>query len=82
MKKLFLLVLFAVFGAALVILSSVNEGGTVGGAWLGTAYAVVVALFLAIVEDQAYAKPWKEIAVDTAVLVGGSIIAALAYTIF
>lgn len=82
MKKFFLFVVFAVIGAALAVLSAINEGGTTGGAWVGTIYAVVVAAFLALVENQAFAKPWKEIAVDAAVLVGGSIVGALAYTIF
>lgn len=82
MKKFLFLVVFAVFGAAIALLSALNEGGTVGGAWLGTAYAVVVAAFVALVENQAFEKPWKEIGIDVAVLIGGAVLSALAYTIF
>lgn len=82
MKKFLFLVVFAVIGAAIALLSALNEGGTVGGAWLGTAYSVVVAAFVALVENQAFEKPWKEIGIDVAVLVGGAVLSALAYTIF
>ena len=82
MKKFLFLVVFAVIGAAIALLSALNEGGTVGGAWLGTAYAVVVAAFVALVENQAFEKPWKGIGIDVAVLVGGAILGALCYTVF
>lgn len=82
MKKFFHLVLFAVFGAAIVVIAAILEGGTVGGAWLGTAYAAVTAAFVALVENQAFEKKWKEIGIDVAVIIGGAIVGALAYTIF
>lgn len=82
MKKFFLLALFAVLGAAIVVISAILEGGTVGGAWLGTAYAAVMAAFVALFENQALEKAGKEIGIDVAVIIGGSIVAALAYTIF
>ncbi len=82
MKKFFLLVLFAVFGAAIVVIAAILEGGTVGGAWLGTAYAAVTAAFVALVENQAFEKTWKEIGIDVAVIIGGAILSALCYTVF
>ena len=82
MKKFFLIVVFAVIGVALAVLSAINEGGTVGGAWLGTAYAAVVGAFGGLFENQAFGKPWKEVGVDVAVCFGASVLAALAYTIF
>lgn len=82
MKKFLFLIVFAVLGAAIVLIAAVLEGGTVGGAWLGTAYAAVTAAFVVLFENQALEKPWKEIGIDVAVLIGGAILCALCYTVF
>lgn len=81
MKKFLFLIVFAVLGAAIVLIAAVLEGGTVGGAWLGTVYAVVVGAFGGLFENQAFGKPWKDVGVDVAVCFGASVLAALAYTI-
>ncbi len=82
MKKFLWKVVFAVIGVAIALLSALNEGGSVGGAWLGVAYATVVAAFFALFENQALAKPWKEIGMDVIVIIGAAVLGALAYTIF
>lgn len=82
MKKFLLFVLFVVIGVGLALGSAANEGGTVGGAWVGVVYAAVFSCFVALVENQAFSKPWKEIGIDMAVIVGSSVLGALAYTIF
>ena len=82
MKKFLLFVLFAVIGAGLALGSAANEGGTVAGAWVGVVYATVFSCFVALVENQAFGLTWKEIGRDVLVIIGGSILGALAYTIF
>lgn len=81
MKKIILCVIFAIIGVALALGSAWNEGGTIGGAWVGVVYATVFAAFVALVENRAFQKPWKEIGADVAVVIGGAIIGAIAYTI-
>ena len=74
--------MFAVIGAVIVLVSAVNEHSTMGGAWVGVVYSAVAAAGVALFENQALEKPWKEIGIDVAVLVGGAVLSALAYTIF
>ena len=80
MKNFLLFVIFVILGVGLAIGSAFNEGGTVGGAWVGVIYAIVVAAFVALVEFKAFGKPWKEIGTDMAVIIGGSIIGAIGFT--
>ncbi len=82
MKKFLFFVVFAVLGVAIVLIAAVLEGGTVAGAWLGTAYAAVTAAFVALFEKRALEKPGKEIGMDVIVIIGAAILGALAYTIF
>lgn len=81
MKKFLLYLVFAIIGVVLALGSAAN-GGSVGGAWVGVVYSAFVAVFVAIVDNQAFSKPWKEIGIDMAVIVGSSVLGALAYTIF
>lgn len=82
MKKFLWFVICVVIGVGLALGSALNEGGTVGGAWAGVVYALVVAALVALFDNQALSKPWKEIGIDAAVIVGSSILGALCYTIF
>lgn len=82
MKKFLLCLMFAVIGAVIVLVSAANEHATTGGAWVGVVYSAVAAAGVALFENQALEKQWKEIGIDVAVLVGGAVLSALAYTIF
>lgn len=81
MKKFLLCVIFAVLGIAFAVGSAWNEGGSIGGAWVGVVYAIVFSAFVALVEYKAFERPWKEIGTDVAVIIGGAIIGAIGFTI-
>ena len=80
MKEFLLLVVLAVIGAAITLLSGWNEGN-ITGAWVGVIYAVVVAAFAALVENQAFEKEWKETVPSIIAIVGGAIIGAIGFSI-
>lgn len=82
MKNLVWKVVFAIIGIAIVLISALLEGGTTAGAWVGVVYAVFVAAFVALFENQALEKPGKEIGMDVLEIIVASILGALAYTIF
>ena len=82
MKKFLLYLIFAIIGVVLAFGSSANEGWSVGGAWVGVVYAVVVAAFVAIVDNQAFDLGWKPIGKHMATIIGGAILGALFLTLF
>ena len=82
MKNFILFVIFAIIGVALALGSAANEGGTVGGAWVGVVYAAVVSAFVALVDNQAFGLKWKEIVRHAAFIIGGAVLGALYYTVF
>ena len=81
MKNFLLLAVLAVVGAVLAVGSAANEGFTPLGACVGIAYAVVVALFVAVIENQAFAKPWKKTIPSIIAVIGGAIVAAIGFAI-
>ena len=80
MKNFLLLVVLAVIGATIAVLSGWNEGN-ITGAWVGVIYAVVVAAFAALVENQAFEKEWKETVSSIIAIIGGAIIGAIGFSI-
>lgn len=80
MKNLFLCVMFAVIGIIVSLASGWNEG-CVAGAWVGLVYAIVIGVFAAVVENQVWGKPWKEVSIHIACVVGGAILGAIGYTL-
>lgn len=80
MKEFLLLVVLAIVGAAVAILSGCIEGN-IGGAWAGVVYSVFVAAFAALVENQAFEKEWKETVPSIIAIVGGAIIGAIGFSI-
>ena len=80
MKEFLLLVVLAVVGAAIALLSGWNEGN-ITGAWVGVIYAVVVAAFVALVENQTFGKPWKETVPSIIAVIGGAIVGAIGFSI-
>jgi hypothetical protein len=80
MKNFLLLVVLAIVGAAIAVLSGWNEGN-IAGAWVGVVYSVFVAAFAALVENQAFEKPWKETVPSIIAVVGGAIIGAIGFSI-
>ena len=82
MKKFVVYLFLALLGVVIVIGSALNEGGTVGGAWAGVVYALVVSAFVALFDKKAIELPWKETGWHMATIFGASVLAAIAYTIF
>ena len=80
MKEFLLLVVLAVIGAAIAVLSGCLEGN-ITGAWVGVVYAVFVAAFAALVENQAFEKEWKETVPSIIAVIGGAIIGAIGFSI-
>lgn len=80
MKNFLLLIVLAIVGAAIAILSGWNEGN-ITSAWVGVIYAVVVAAFAALVENQAFEKEWKETVPSIIAVIGGAIVGAIGFSI-
>ena len=80
MKNFLLLVVLAIVGAAIAVLSGWNEGN-ITGAWVGVIYAVVVAAFAALVENQAFEKEWKETVPSIIAILVGAIVGAIGFSI-
>lgn len=82
MKNFFIYALLAVIGIVLALGSSLNEGGSAIGAWVGMVYAIVVAAFVAIVDNQAFDLGWNPIWKHMLAVVAGAVLGALYVTIF
>ena len=80
MKEFLLLVVLAIVGAAIAVLSGCLEGN-ITGAWVGVVYAVVVAAFAALVENQAFEKEWNETVPSIIAVIGGATIGAIGFSI-
>lgn len=80
MKNFLLLIVLAIVGAAIAILSGWNEGN-IAGAWAGVVYSVFVAAFAALVESQAFEKSWKETVPSIIAIVSGAIVGAIGFSI-